>query len=144
MAEPRLNYKNYSVLEILNMIADCSSTNGKIEIMKQARINKDFIETLKMAYNPNIKYSVNDFEVFDKLLPDWSQSMTLQRIYNTTLKVISGGTLTEERAKHKLYMATMNMTEEQVEVLKRVVNKDLKIGCGIKMINKAIPNLIEE
>lgn len=139
-----INYSKYSVLEILDFIKDLSGKNDKINLIKEAGTqNEEFKQTLIMAYNPHINYGIRKFEVGHRTLGSWPNGTNLLRIYNRTLPLLYNREITGNAALDKLKLLTMSMNDDDIEVLKRVLERNLKSGFNVSSINKAFPKLID-
>ncbi len=131
-----------TVLEILDEISNTSGKNDKIDIIRKAgEANIDFKNTLYYAYNPHFVYGVRKFEI-GKPLKIAGEGRKLTRIYITFLPQLFNRVLTGNKALKKLNLLTDSMYEGDVEVLVRVLERNLKAGFSIASINKAFPGFI--
>lgn len=127
------------VLEILNEIELDSSKNSKIDIITKYKDNEVFKKTLELAYNSNILFYVKD-------LPeniDHSCLITLETAFGKLEPVINRK-ITGHSALNHIIEILSCVGEEDAEVIKRVIGKDLRCGISAKTINKVIPKLIPE
>ena len=106
--------------------------NNKIQILK---IYPDISLFLLAAYDPfthyyltKVKPGKGDMEFVD---------ITWQILYKLSTRELSG-----HSAQMTINSITEGMTSQSSELFKRILNKDLRMGMGVKSINKAFPGLI--
>ena len=125
------------VKKIVERIRVTSSTNGKIEILKQNKNNEGLKEVLEMTYNPHKKYGISI-----EMLADL-EAEPVNKYDN--LKVLTD-TLAANNINNKLRgdvkRFLMDSDEEIRGFYVNVLTKDLKIGVNAQTINKVWKGLI--
>jgi len=126
------------VLKQLNKIADTSSTNEKVKLLKEYLQEPLFKKVCIYAYDKTKSYhiksfaKVNTFHKAEYTPIDFFKKLTY--LTNST-----GATYSD---KAEIMSIAMSIGPEAVELLKRIVNKDLKAGFSGTLINKALPGTI--
>lgn len=124
--------KSDEAYETINTIADLSGTSKQNFLRVQ---DLDITKYLMAAYDPYIRYYVtkvkkgNGVNQFDNLT--WE-----------VLKQLSQRKLSGDEAKLLVNHFTEEMTPRSSELFRRILNKDLRMGMGVKSINKVFPGLI--
>ena len=124
------------VKQFIEEMRAISSSNEKVEILKQ---QSDFIkQVLEYTYNPYKQYHVTSKTCkknSDKV--SWTDYTLFNLLDKLTNRDITGHAAIEIVNR----FATKNV---DWDVIYDIIDKDLKIRCGAKVINKAFPNLIPE
>ena len=124
------------VKQFIEEMRATSSSNEKVEILKQ---QSDFIkQVLEYTYNPYKQYHVTSKTCkknSDKV--SWTDYTLFNLLDKLTNRDITGHAAIEIVNR----FATKNV---DWDVIYDIIDKDLKIRCGAKVINKAFPNLIPE
>jgi len=124
------------VKQFIKEMRATSSSNEKVEILKQ---QSDFIkQVLEYTYNPYKQYHVTSKTCkknSDKV--SWTDYTLFNLLDKLTNRDITGHAAIEIVNR----FATKNV---DWDVIYDIIDKDLKIRCGAKVINKAFPNLIPE
>jgi len=127
-----------SILEILDEIESDSGKIAKQEIIEKYKDDELLKRVFSLAYNPNIVYGIKiipDYKTNDEVTVTLSDALdTLDDIANRVHNRTEGTAAIVEKLKG------MN-TEDEV-IVKRIIDRSLKMGCGISTINKAIPKTI--
>lgn len=125
-----------------------TSTNEKVEVLEALRHDTIAKEILNFALNPYITFGIT---VDTKLPPDWSiqdakdndDLLTLEmwtEIKSQVLMKLSSRLLTGNGALNRLeiycYQAAIS------HFFCCIINKDLRAGVNVKLVNRAIPGLI--
>jgi len=121
------------ILGILDEIANNSSKNFKLDMLKENANNEVFKYVCQLAYCPVTQFYI-------KQIPEVTEhegSLTLESglIF---LSKLSSRELTGHAAKDHLALILKGLSEEDAIVLKRVVLKDLRAGFSESSINKAM------
>ena len=120
------------MLDIINLIAATPSILDKVALM--SKHNCELLRRVFVAaYDPRLRYYIIDPE-----LPHGAGSMELtdetwRLLQRLTTRSANRGDLREHMG---------HLTAEAQELLRRIVNKDLRADIGDSLINKAIPGLI--
>jgi len=121
------------ILGILDEIANNSSKNFKLDMLKENANNEVFKKVCQLAYCPVTQFYIKQIpEVDDKGIEiDLNTALD-------NLSKLSSRKLTGYEARDYLQYLLSALTEEDAEVLKRVVLKDLRAGFSESSINKAM------
>jgi ATP-dependent DNA ligase len=128
------------MLQLITNIKNESSTNGKVELIKQYSDYEIFKKVLELAYNPFYNFYI-------KKLPDiehHSGRFTLEYALDFLEFQLATRKITGNNAKEDLLYIMRNLTSNDCEVVKLILERDLDCGISIKLINKAIPNFIPD
>ena len=128
-------------MKVLDILKEISSDNGKIfkkDTIEKYKDNKTFTTVLSLAYNPNVKYHIKDISYYGT---KQTQMITLDEAL-IKLNDISSRKVTGDDAKELLNDILSELDSDDDRVIKLIIGKDLKMGCGTSTINKAIPKLI--
>lgn len=122
------------IVDLLDKIEE-AGRNEKIELLKKADSEVSII--LFYAYNPFIKYYITPPD-----LEGTEDGMEWQEEHLDILLRLSERYLTGQAAVEQLSDLIVSSNPTTAELLKRVINKDLKASIGVKTINAALPALI--
>lgn len=128
------------ILEILNELAATSSKNEKIAILTREKNNDTLKAVFKAAYDPTINYYI-------KKIPHvlgYNATETLEDALNKGLQCLSNRTHTGNSAIGFLVILLNTLSKSDAEVLSRIIQRDLKVGCSESSANKVWKNLIPE
>lgn len=130
------------VVEIVKKIANTSSTNDKIKIIKENKDNKTFIKVLQCAYNDN-NYGFS----LDKLIEglnnyDNSVGTTWEDTFDMLDKLATSNI--NDSLRDCVYAHLMTKDEEVRDLIIKILSKDLRANISAKTINKAIKGCIVE
>ena len=127
-----------SIKDILDEIANESSTNKKIEILSKYKDNELLSHVLYLAYSKRIKFYI-------KQIPEYYPTLkTLDlRLALGELSLLYKRTKTGNEAIIHLRNILERVNDDDRDVIIRVIKKDLRIGMATKSINKVFKNLIE-
>ena len=128
------------VKKFVDKMRSTSSSNDKVAIIAQS--NAFIHEVLEATYNPYKQYYVtsktckknsglmkyNTYQTIFELLNDLSSR---NKTGHDAIAAVNG-------------FIIANANQEYKEIIYNIIDKDLKIRCGAKVINKAVPNLIPE
>jgi len=130
------------ILNILETIAAEPSKNAKIEILKGVKNSKNnelFQKAMIATFHPTTEYYIKKFNT----TPDHGHfgSATLDYAIDQ-LHVLSNREVTGNAAKVWLDNALGQLSEDDAEVLARIIKRDLRAGFTESTVNKVWPNLI--
>ena len=137
-----------NVYEVLEAFKKETNKAGRLKVLQE---NDSFAlkQVLLGAFNPNIKFTLNEAPKFkrEKIPVGMSYShMTeaLQRMYlfvEGNARVPAG--LTEQRKKEILIQILESLEEPEADVFLGVLKKDLKVPyLTSALVNEAFPNLL--
>ena len=148
-----------SIFRILETLSETSSRNEKESILQHQK-HFDLHEVFLAAYDPRINFYVKDESVFS-LLSESDNDSTVSlyddeercdvEIKDDLIEAISRAkyylstrTITGNDAKKYIQSQYSALSEEDREVYKRVLMKDLRCGVSATTYNKVFPNSIYE
>lgn len=127
---------------IYSILTELASDNGrifKVDTIKKHSSNELFKRILKMAYDPNYVYYIKEVNINLTSVNDNAFLLGLD-----TLENMANRTITGSYAKSELESCINGMSAEEADIIKRIIDRDLKCGFGSNSINEAIPNWIPE
>ena len=125
------------IIKIINQLRNESSTNGKLKILKDNKDNELLKKVLEYTYNPFKKYGVSE------------KTINPNNIANITIDIFKLLDILSESNINDSLRATTNSflgnySNEEQELYKCMLLKDLKIGLNVKSINKIWKDLIPQ
>lgn len=128
-----------SIKAILDEIANESSTNKKMGILKKYSDDLVLQKVLYLAYSKRIKFYVKQIPLYETYdIP----ATTLENALNK-LEKLSNRELTGHAGINFLFNLLSVLSADDAIIIERIIGKDLKIGMANKNISKVIPNLLE-
>lgn len=122
------------ITEIITSLEATRSSNDKKKIIEENIDNNDLVQTFYLAYNPYINFFIKKLPKVDPNSHTGSitYSEALERLSPIYNKEITGSNA------RKQYITDLltECTYEDADVLKRVIAKNLKCGCGRTLFNK--------
>lgn len=123
------------VLNILDQIAEMSSTNGKVEIIAQYAEMPLFQRVCMYALNPYLMFNMSG-TIKNKKLKAVPMDPAVDYVFPLLDQMAAARGLSKEEKEH--FSATVQMYGiEAVEVVNRILNKDLRCGAAYKLFVKA-------
>jgi ATP-dependent DNA ligase len=135
-------YKGES-MEIHRIFEALKSHSGKIEkreIIEQNKDNEVFKEILRLTYSPNIVFYMKQIP---KKQGEIKNEVLLEEAVEKLFPIYSRK-VTGNNAKEFIQYMLNQMSEENAEIIRGIINKGFSIGINKKIINEAIPGLIPE
>ena len=123
---------------LFDKIANTSSKNDKIKIIKQNKDNELFVECLKFLLDSDIVTGLSKKKIGKKVKLDKETTSDIRCIFDY-LKQHNTGT---DEDITTVQSFTHCMDEDLKEFCNGLFTKSLKVGVDVKGVNKAIPNLI--
>lgn len=120
---------------ILLILEKLAADNGKIykeNVLNKYKDHETFQEVLRLAYSPTIQFYI-------KKVPDYNKDVeriTLAEALRGIESVLHTRKKTGNEAIRFLTTILSSLSDRNAEVLKRVIDKDLKVGIQVKTINK--------
>lgn len=127
-----------SAYEMLQEIANESSTNKKMEILSKFKDSELLKKVLYLTDSPRVKFYIKQIPAYTRISRTVSLDQALDMLTPLSSRIITG----HEASAH-LQSILASLEEKDALVLERVIGKDQKIGMGGN-INKIIKDLIEE
>jgi ATP-dependent DNA ligase len=133
------------ILEVLNKIGKTNSSNEKIELFRKYLKNSLFKKVVYYAMNDLYHYHINNFPPKAKntfaLPPETSEKIKIKQIFKE-LDFLRKATGASDTDKYQLYTVCRSIDESAVEVVRRIVKKDLRCGVKGKSVNKAVSGFL--
>jgi ATP-dependent DNA ligase len=129
-----------TIKQILDEIAAEGGSNMKMEILRKYSDNPILRRVLYLTNSRRVKFYI-------KQIPAYTPApQSLVSLYDAIqgLEVLSKRVVTGHDAQQHLAEILGDLDEADGAVIKRIIDKDLKIGMGTTNINKVIRDLIEE
>lgn len=131
-------------IEIINELEKTSSTNAKIDLLKNNKHNETLKLVLYYTYSDNLMYGLSESKLRE-LLTDTSiktQESTWASGFDMLDKLACSNINDALRTNVKTFL--LSQSEEVRELFIKILTKDLRCNISSKTINKAIPKLIVE
>lgn len=129
-----------SIKQILDEIAAEGGSNMKMEILRKYSDNPILRRVLYLANSRRVKFYIKQIPAYE---PAPQSLVTLHEAIQG-LEVLRNRVVTGHDALAHLSELLSNLDVADGTVIKRIIDKDLRIGVGTTSINKVIPGLIEE
>ena len=134
------------MISVLNQISDASG-NAKLDVMQslEGYAADTFKRVAQLAYHPTHTYDIR--------LPDYEdlQPLLVGRSNGSRISLVDAMNELENNFMHQpannarkedILDMLACLYEGDAEVMVRLINRDLRIGCGVSSINKVFPGLI--
>jgi len=129
-----------TIIEELN--AD-NGTNYKLEILKKHKDNALFTRVLKMAYDKvTHTYGITLKNIDQPPFDSTKITMHLEEALDMLDELFVTRTLTGNDAHNALLNILNSLPENEADIIRRIIDRDLKINLGRTQINKVHKNLI--
>lgn len=128
------------MLKILDALANEPSKNAKEDILNEVKNGADnelFKAVVIAAFHPTTEYYIKNFDMPDS----YEGTATLESALDA-LSELSERKVTGNAAREYLHNLLQSLTEDDAEVLKRVVKRDLRCGVQVSTVNKVWEDLI--
>jgi len=120
------------MFEIIAEIREASGTNAKKEVLKKYQSDVNFKMLLKVTYDPRFKYWITD----KQFNPQKSGNRTItQEFLVEALNPLLKREVTGHAARDYINSKGEELIEEEQEILKLVLKRDLRISLNRKSIN---------
>ena len=120
---------------VSNILTDLESNNSRLfkeEVLTINKNNEQLKRVLKAALDPYTQYYQRKIPKYERTeKPPQALSWGLNQLQSLTKRELTGNAAIEHLQK-----ILSNVTEDNAEVIKRVVTKDLKCGVSIATVNK--------
>lgn len=128
-----------SVKTIIDQLASESGRNAKIAILEENKTNDVLKEVIRMALDPFTNFYIKKIPEY---LPKQTPSSSLEDALDTFLPELAARVITGNLAIDALRDRLASLSEDEAEVLKLVVAKDLKCGVQASTANKVWDGLV--
>lgn len=125
------------IVEIIEQLRNESSTNRKVEILSEHKDNVYLTELIRLTYNPFILMSRTK-HIMAIQVQDYATSST-SMISDDTFEYIEKirHAKTDQESKDIWLEMCRRHTYNDINILYDILNKDLRLGMGSTLINKA-------
>lgn len=134
------------VLKAISELKDNNSSNAKKEILKNYETN-DLKNVLKYTYDPFIQFYLRgDNATLLSLIENKERDdkdLNYQNLVSC-LNKLSNREVTGHAAINAIYKVISEVSDEEVELVLGILNKDLRCGVSATTINKVFPKLCKE
>jgi len=130
------------ILDALDSLRAVSGTNAKKKILQDTK-SELFAEIFKLAYDPFITFGVHKIDISDVEYADAVADNWIDRAFEL-LQLLKTRHLTGNAAKNAVKDVMHESTLRHAELIMNILNKDLRIGAGIRVINSVYENLLPE
>ncbi len=140
------------IYPILDKIANTNSTIEKQQILSDNKDDSLLKHIMYYAYNPHLNFYITG-DALDAEFPNDVAKINnlhgkgISKAFapaNSILDDLIARKITGHDAKYACLKVCSELNYYDMLIFKRVLNRDLRIGMGIKTINKIWPNLIPE
>ena len=127
-----------SILTILNELATTNSRNDKLAVLAQHMNNAELKLAMYVAYNPKITLWISKHPPTHQ----HTGEMTLTDAITSYLDRIATRAITGNAAIEHYQNLLIALNDDDAEVMRRIVDRNLKCGVNASTINKIWPDLI--
>jgi hypothetical protein len=129
------------MLSLLKQLEQTNSRNDKENILKglDADKQKQFKRISYLAYDPSVNFYVKKYDKPNK--ENILVCNTLENALNDLENIIASRSITGNNARKWITMTLESLSEEDAEVMMRVLKRDLRCGVSSSTINKIWPVL---
>ena len=128
-----------TIHNILTELANEPSSNNKIEILKSYKDNELFKSVVLKALSPLSKFNI-------KKIPEYSNNnatLTLEEAL-PLLEDLETRKVTGTAGINHLTNILESLSAEDASIIEKIIQKDLRCGVSVGLMNKAIKNFIPE
>ncbi|AHY25182.1 ATP-dependent DNA ligase [Pectobacterium bacteriophage PM2] len=127
------------ILTILKELASTDSINKKQAIIESQKDNEVLKRVFLMAYSKRFNYGIK------KWSPSKStNTLKLEEVLDFLEFELARRTISGHAAIHKFESMQASLSEDDAEVIRRVMMRDLECGAGVTLPNRVWKNLIPE
>ena len=128
-----------TILQILNRLADTPSTNGKLVILQEHKDNETLENVFRLAYTTQIRFWIKKRPVIVETYYD--KISLIDALFKLEYDVASRAITGDNAIDYVGYLLGL-LSEDDKEVLYRVIERDLRCGTGTSLANKVWRGLI--
>jgi ATP-dependent DNA ligase len=129
-----------NILSILNQLSSSPKSTEKLSILKANSSNEVLKAVFYNALNPRFQYYIKQ-KTFPHVESFYGM-FTLEGEVDRLLPLLRDRVVTGNEAIETVRVALNQMTEDDAEVMKRIILKDLKCGVNERTVNKVWKDLI--
>ena len=131
-----------NVKQILDLVAADPSKNAKIAILTAHKDNKDLQEVIRLSYDPTVNFYLRKIPVYLSSPADNDTKPLSWALFHLTS--LSTRKVTGQAGIDFLKNILEVITEDDAEVIAKVIARDLRSGFSDSTANKVWKNLIPE
>lgn len=129
--------------QLLKTVGNTGSTNEKIRILSEHK-SDEISELFIWAYDPFLSYGIHKLDLTDMHHPmHFDEKAWWGELY-CLLGQLSRRELTGNAAKAAVKDVMLSATAEYAQLVPLILKRDLRIGAGVRLINKVYPDLLPE
>lgn len=138
-----MNKEIEQVISIINQLRSESSTNTKLDILKQNKDNITLQKILKYTYDNNLQYGFSKKKLTELLM---NNTTILENTWNNGFDMLDKLILSNinDSLRENVIAFLSTKINEELDLWISILTKDLKCNISTKTINRAIPKLIPE
>lgn len=129
-----------STLRILQEVANTSSRKEKEAILASYSDHEDLRNAFYYAYTPKLDYFISELNCEPNFTTRGIK--TLSEVMNTIRINVCSRLITGHKARDFMIDNAEFLSDDDQEVLKLIIGRDLRCGVGVSTINKIWPDLI--
>lgn len=131
------------MINIINELASTSSRNTKIEILEREKDNELLKSVFVHAYSPLIQYYIEKIPEYVTENTEDTATYSLEEAIKM-LNVLSTREKTGNDAINHLQHILDSVSWEDVNIITKIISRDMRCGVGASTINKVWKDLIPE
>ena len=134
------------VKRIFDQLSSTSSKLDKIKIIRDNKDNRTFLFLLDMLLNPEKIFGLSTTKLNKKLSRELTHEGTIniESLFDYLLKHNTGTDVNINYVQNSLRAISRTYDVECAKLIEGIITKKLKIGCDVKLVNTAIPNLLPD
>lgn len=130
------------MLQILKQLEQTSSRKEKEKLLLNLKKEETdlFLYVAYLTYDPSVNFYIKQYD-----LPDSDDILVCQNLKDALTdlhNIIGGRVFTGNQARNWIKMTMSSLSEEDIEVMQRVLRRDLRCGVSATTINKIWPDTI--
>tara|TARA_B100000287_G_scaffold435453_1_gene503830 strand:- start:7698 stop:9104 length:1407 start_codon:yes stop_codon:yes gene_type:complete len=133
-----------NIWPIFERIVATNSTKVKQEILEEYRDESLLSRILYYAYNPHLNYYITGDALTDPASYEGKGISKALDPHDTILEDLISRKVTGHDARDRCDAVLAKLNYHDAIIFKRILNRDLRLGMGIKTINKVWKGLIPE
>lgn len=132
------------ILQILNELASTLKIKEKEAILRRNADNELLKEIFRITYTKQIMFYIKKFPVVNADGIDNIAETPLRNVVDFLLSDLASRKFTGHAARDRLYELACSLNDNDREVLRRIINRDLECGAGTTLPNRIWKGLIPE
>lgn len=130
------------ILDILTKLAATTEINKKMAILADNKDNDLLREVFRITYTKQLMFHIKKFPTEVDMYHGLPHSLSWA--INEIMENLATRKVTGSAARESLRKTASLINEEDREVLRRIINRDLECGAGTTLPNRVWPKLIPE